>query len=57
MAWLAEQRPFVVEEFNQNGGSATMPQCALRMIGRRDPVPHKKQFAIEWNFRQTSTAG
>jgi hypothetical protein len=41
MALSDEHRPFVVDEFIQNGGSSIMTQRAFRIrfaLGRRDPV-------------------
>ena len=56
MAWSAEHRAFIVEEFIKNGGSAVATQRAFRIRfapGRRDNVPDKKTIC-RWvsNFKQ-----
>jgi len=57
MAWLGEDRVFIVEEFIKNGGSPVATQHAFRIrfaLGRREAVPDKKTI-YHWvsNFRQT----
>ena len=45
MAWLAEHRAFIVEEFIKNGGSPVATQRAIRIrfaLDRREAVPDKK---------------
>ena len=57
MAWLGENRAFIVEEFIKNGGSPVATQRTFRIrfaLGRREAVPDKKTI-YRWvsNFRQT----
>jgi len=57
MAWLGENRSFIVEEFIKNGGSPVATQHAFRIrfaLGRREAVPDKKTI-YHWvsNFIQT----
>jgi len=57
MAWLGENRDFIIEEFIKNGGSPVATQRAFRIrfaLGRREAVPDKKTN-YHWvsNFRQT----
>jgi len=45
MAWLAEHRAFIVEEFIKNGGSPVATQRAIRILfglDRREAVSDKK---------------
>jgi len=49
MAWLGENRAFIVEEFIKNGGSPVATQLAFRFrfaLGRREAVPDKKRFTV-----------
>ena len=57
MAWLEENRAFIVEEFIKNGGSPVATErafCIRFALGRREAVPDKKTI-YRWvsNFRQT----
>jgi len=57
MAWLGNDRVFIVEEFIKNCGSPVETQRAFRIrfaLGRREAVPDKKTI-YRWvsNFRQT----
>jgi len=57
MAWLEEERAFIVEEFIKNSGSPVTTQRAFRIrfaLGRREAVPDKKMI-YHWvsNFKQT----